>query len=146
LASIAVNAVACYFLMDLLSHVGVDELHPNGLGHVGVALSTSVVALVNFFALALFMRKRIRRLNGRSIFTSFMKIAAASGVMSVVCHFSYRFITTQFVHKNIWIRLIEAFVPIALGGVTFVLAAKILRVGELEKAFNAVTAKFRKRK
>lgn len=146
LASIAVNAVACYFLMDLLSHVGVDELHPNGLGHVGVALSTSVVALVNFFALALFMRKRIRRLNGRSIFTSFMKIAAASAVMSVVCHFSYRFITTQFVNKNIWIRLIEAFVPIALGGVTFVLAARVLRIGELEKAFNTVTAKFRKRK
>lgn len=145
LASIAVNAVACYFLMNFMSGYGVDELHPNGLGHVGVALSTSVVALVNFFALALFMRKRIRRLNGRSIFGSFIKIAAASAVMSVVCHFSYRFITTQFVHKNIWVRMIEALVPIALGGLTFVLAAKILRVGELEKAFAAVTAKFRKR-
>jgi len=144
IGSIAVNAVACYFLMKLLSGFGVSELHPDGLAHVGVALSTSVVALVNFFALALFMRKRIKRLNGRSVFTSFLKIAAASAIMSVVCHYSYRFISVQFAHESIWTRVIEAFAPILLGAVTFVIAAKLLRVEELNKAFKMIGSKLRR--
>lgn len=144
IGSIGVNAVACYFMMKLLSQFGVSELHPNGLAHVGVALSTSIVALVNFFALALFMRRRIQRLNGRSVFTSFLKIAAASAIMSVVCHFSYRFITGQFAHNNIWTRIVEAFLPILLGAITFVIAAKMFRVEELDKAFRMVGAKLKR--
>ena len=145
IASIAVNAVACYFLMKLLSQFGVSELHPNGLGHVGVALSTSVVALVNFFALALFMRKRIKRLNGRSVFASFIKIAAASAIMSVVCHFSFRSVDGVFGYENIWTRMIEAFVPIFLGAVTFIISAKLFRVEELDKAFRMVGSKLKRK-
>lgn len=145
IASIAVNAVACYFLMKLLSQFGVSELHPDGLGHVGVALSTSVVALVNFFALALFMRKRIKRLNGRSVFASFIKIAAASAIMSVVCHFSFRSVDGVFGYENIWTRMIEAFVPIFLGAVTFIISAKLFRVEELDKAFRRVGSKLKRK-
>ncbi len=145
IASIAVNAVACYFLMKLLSQFGVSELHPNGLGQVGVALSTSVVALVNFFALALFMRKRIKRLNGRSVFASFIKIAAASAIMSVVCHFSFRSVDGVFGYENIWTRMIEAFVPIFLGAVTFIISAKLFRVEELDKAFRMVGSKLKRK-
>jgi putative peptidoglycan lipid II flippase len=71
LISIVVNAVASYFLMTLFSNVGVSEQYPTGFAHVGVALATSCVALVNFLVLAWFMRKKIGRLNGREIFSSF---------------------------------------------------------------------------
>ncbi len=145
IGSIGVNAIACYFLMNLLSQYGVTELHPNGLGHVGVALSTSVVAWVNFIALAFFMRKRIKRLNGRSVFTSFLKIALASAIMSVVCHYSYVLISGRFVHENIWTRIIEAFVPILVGAMTFIIVAKLLRVEELNKAFKMIGSKLRSR-
>jgi len=82
--SIGVNFIGSYFLRQWLSHYGVSAETPNGYGHVGVALATSLVALVNFFALALIMRKRVKRLNGRNIISSFVKIAAASAVLSVV--------------------------------------------------------------
>jgi putative peptidoglycan lipid II flippase len=144
-ASIAVNAVASYFLMRLLSGVFVSPESPNGIGHVGVALATSCVALVNFFALVWFMRGKIKRLNGREVFASFIKIAAASAVMSVVAYSSYHFLTAQFPAKTLSIRLLEAFVPIGLAGVAFVLAAKILRVGEMEKLFAALTRKLGRR-
>jgi putative peptidoglycan lipid II flippase len=137
-ASIAVNAVASYFLMRLLSGVFVSPESPNGIGHVGVALATSCVALVNFFALVWFMRGKIKRLNGREVFASFMKIAAASAVMSVVAYSSFHFLTAQFPAKTLPIRLLEAFVPIGLAGVAFVLAAKILRVSEMEKLFGVL--------
>src|SRR6476661_5593126 len=93
IVSILVNVVACYFLMNVLSGVGVTPTTPSGIGHVGVALPTSCVALINFFALAFMMRRRIGRLNGREILSSFVRIALASAVMSAVCYFSYQFLT-----------------------------------------------------
>lgn len=139
IASIAVNAVSCYFLMQMLSTVGVSAANPSGFGHVGVALATSVVALVNFFALAYFMRRKIGRLNGREIARSFAKIALASAVMTAACWVSYHFIGSQFAVKTFAARLAEAFVPIFIGGAVFIAAAKVLKIGELEKFFKMLS-------
>jgi putative peptidoglycan lipid II flippase len=90
------------------------------------------------------MRKRVKRLNGRDIFLSFMKIAAASSVLSAVCYTSYRFLINQFGAATLTLRLIDAFVPIALGGIAFVVVAKLLRVTELEQAIGTIRRKIRK--
>lgn len=144
-ASIGVNALAAYFFLDLFSNYGVSARYPNGYGHIGVALATSCVALVNFFALALMMKKRIERINGGDILQSFVKIAVASAVMSVVCWFSYQYLTNFLGTKTLSIKLIEAFVPIGLGGVTFLVLAKILGVEELNKFYNLIRRKILKR-
>ncbi|MBA2620934.1 MAG: murein biosynthesis integral membrane protein MurJ [Acidobacteria bacterium] len=135
--SIAVNALASYFFRNWLSNYGVTPEYPNGFGHVGVALATSSVALVNFFALALVMRKRISRIDGKDIIQSFLRIAAAAAIMSVVCYLSYHFLLETLGLKSFSTKLIEAFVPIILGGITFILAAKILRVKEITQLSNA---------
>jgi len=141
LGSIAVNALASWFFMKLFSNYGVSPATPNGLGHVGVALATSSVALVNFFALALMMRKRISRLNGREIFSAFIRIAAASAVMSVVCYFSYIILARYLGINGFIVKITETFVPIALGGITFVVMAKILKVSDIDKLYNAFARK-----
>jgi putative peptidoglycan lipid II flippase len=141
LGSIAVNALASFLFRNWLSGFGVTPETPSGYGHVGVALATSTVALVNFFALAIFMKRRIKRLNGRQVFDSFLRIALASLAMSVVCYFSYHLLTNYFAVKSLIIKLIEAFLPIALGGLTFLIAARLLRISELEK----LTATFSRR-
>jgi len=142
--SIAINAVASYFLMNFMSGYGVTDVHPNGLGHVGVALATSCVALFNFFLLAWFMRRKIQRLNGREIVSSFLKIAVASAVMSAVCFASYYYLTNHFAVKTFGVKSIEAFVPIALGGIIFIIVAKLLRIRELEQAFGMVRRKLKR--
>jgi putative peptidoglycan lipid II flippase len=141
LASIVVNTVASYFFREWLSNVGVSPAYPNGFGHVGVALATSVVALVNFFALALLMRKKIDRLNGREIISAFTRIAIASAVMSAVCWLSYYFLHAQFGGKSFLFRAIECFVPIGLGGIVFLVMAKLLKVNEIDKLYNAFARK-----
>ena len=141
IVSIAVNAIASYFLMKLLSQYNVTDATPSGLGHVGVALATSCVALVNFFALAWFMRRKIKRINGRDIITSFAKIAVASAILSAVCYASYQFLMNRYGTATFTIKLAEAFVPIVLGGIAFVITAKLLRVTELEQAFGMVRRK-----
>lgn len=141
LCSIAVNAAACFFFMDLFSQYGVSPEYPSGYGHVGVALATSCVALVNFFALALMMKKRIKRINGGDIFKSFIKIAIASAVMSLICWISYQTLTNYFGTKTLFIKMIEALVPVGLGGITFLVMAKLLGVDELNRFVNMLKKK-----
>lgn len=134
LVSIVINALASIGFRELFA--------PFGYGHAGVALATSVVALVNFFALAIIMRLKIKRLNGKEIFTSFVKIAAASAVMSAVCYVSYHFLHSSLGAKTFIYKLVETFIPIALGGAVFVLAAKLVGVSEVTKLYNIFARKF----
>ena len=141
LASILVHVPTSFGMMQLLSNVGVTPERPNGFGHVGVALATSIVASVNFLALSFFMRKKIRRLNGRDILSSFVRIVIASAMMSATAYGCYHLLTNYFGDKIFTIRLVEAFCPILLGGVTFLIAAKLLRIAELENAIRIVRRK-----
>lgn len=138
LASILVHVPSSFGLMQLLSTVGVSPDRPNGYGHAGVALATSVVATVNFIALVVFMRRRIKRINGRDILASLTKILAASAVMSAAAYGSYYALTNYFGDKGLSVRLIEAFVPIGLAGVTFLIAAKVLRIKQLEQLIATI--------
>jgi putative peptidoglycan lipid II flippase len=138
LCSIIVNAVASYLFRE--------ALQPYSLGHVGVALATSSVALVNFFALVLLMRGRIQGIEGGKIFASFVKIAIASAIMSAVSWVTYYFLHQMFGAANLIFKLIEVLIPIALGGISFIVIAKLLGVAELESAYNTIARKFGRKK
>ncbi len=144
LASIMVHVPASFGMMQLLSTVGVSPERPNGFGHVGVALATSIVATVNFLALAWFMRRRIKRLNGGVILSSLIRIVIASAAMSAAAYFSYYLLTNYFAEKSLPIRVVEALVPIVFAIATFLITAKLMRIGELEKVYNSVAAKIRR--
>lgn len=144
LASILVHAPSSYGLMLLFSNIGVSPERPSGYGHVGVALATSIVALVNFLALTFLMRRKIKRLEGRSIFSAFVKIVFASILMSAACYASYYFLTNFFGAKTLIVKLIEAFVPIAIGGSVFIVTAKLLGIKQLNQAVDAVMRKFKR--
>lgn len=141
IASVAVHAPTSFGLMYLLSGVGVTADRPSGFGHVGVALATSTVALVNFFALTWFMRRRIKRFNGRDILVSLAKVLVASAAMSAVAYGSYHLLTNYFGEKGLVIRLIEVFVPIGLAGLVFLIAAKLMRIEQLEQLIGTLRRK-----
>ncbi|HBE82806.1 MAG TPA: hypothetical protein DDW24_08515, partial [Blastocatellia bacterium] len=142
IATIAVHAPVSFGMMYLLSGIGVSAERPNGYGHVGVALATSAVALVNFTALTYFMRKKIGRLNGRDILGAFVRVAIASAVMTLVCYLSYRAVAAFFNVENIGVRMLEAFIPIGLGGLAFFIMAKLLRISEVEQVVSMLRRKF----
>jgi putative peptidoglycan lipid II flippase len=141
LASIVIHVPASFLLMQLLSTVGVTPERPNGYGHVGVALATTVVSIANFMALMLLMRRRIKRINGGEIMTSLAKTAAASAVMSAAAYFVYHSVKGIFPHKVLLTQMFDAFVPIGAAVVAFVIAAKLLRINEMEKIFGIFSKK-----
>lgn len=141
-SSILIHVFFSYTLLRVFSGVGVSESAPNGFGHVGVALATSIVATLNFLALTILMRRKIKRIEAKRILTSFVKIAVASALMSVVCWFTYQYVSGFNVSKPLSVKLLEAFVPIAAGTPIFFITARLLKVGELDQFVNIFRRKF----
>jgi putative peptidoglycan lipid II flippase len=138
LVSIIINALASYFFRAWFA--------PYGYAHARLALSTSVVALINFFALAYLMRRRVKRLEGRRIVSSFLRIALASAALSVVGYFTYTAISGLTREHSFGARLLETLVPIAAGGLVFLMVARLLRIDELDQALQLIAGRFLRRR
>jgi putative peptidoglycan lipid II flippase len=114
-----------------------------GLGHAGLALSTSVVALVNFLALLWAIRGRIGGIHGRSLLLSTLKITAASALMGAIC-FASSHLFRGWLGVGKFARLADLAVSIPLGLAVFYAAARALRITELEAAAAAIAAPLRR--
>lgn len=142
IGSILIHAVTSYSMMRYFSTIGVTPERPNGFGHVGVSLATSIVALVNFLALVFFMKRKIRRIEGRRILSSLIRIILASAALSAASYFSYLWIHKMLNSNALFSRLTETFIPIAIGGTAFLIFAKLLKIKELDQFINAIAGRF----
>ena len=126
LACIGLNYITAIYL-----------LRDTSLGHAGLALSTSVVAVFGAVALFLILRKRIGGIYGRNLAASIWKITAASAVMGAAILLSSHGIESWLgVHRLA--RLIDLAISIPLGLMIFYAICRLLRVSELELAARAL--------
>jgi putative peptidoglycan lipid II flippase len=123
LGSIAVN----YIMNSLL--VG-------PFGHVGLACSTSTVALVNFLLLAIFMRRRLGRMDGRKLFVAVAKICAATLPMALVA-WAVNHYSSALPPAGLALELARVLLAIGLATVTFFFACRVLTLAELNEATEA---------
>jgi putative peptidoglycan lipid II flippase len=108
-------------------------------GHVGLALGTSLAALVNFSMLALAYERKIRGLFARDLVIPFFKIAAASAIMAVVIWFvSSRLELVQGAGTAMFAA--KAFLPITVGAAVYFAAARALGIEEA----RALLSRFRR--
>lgn len=122
LASIALNLAAALAF-----------LRWTPLGHAGLALASSLVALGGGLALFAILRRRIEGVQGTALARSAAKILFASAIMGIVCAASSRAIHTALApHGSV--RLAHAAdlaISIPLGLAVFFAGARLLRVPEL---------------
>jgi putative peptidoglycan lipid II flippase len=111
LFSIAINALLCWLFAWKL-----------GLGVMGLALSTGLVALANFIQLLFAMRRRIARVEGRALLRSLAKVALACVLMGAATVAVQRFISVN--------RYIDLAAGIATALVVFGAACQLLRIHE----------------
>ena len=108
-----------------------------GMGHAGLALSTSVVALAGSATLFLLMRARLGRLHGRRLVRGAAKILAAALIMGVACRASSYAVHTVL-GSGKGAQLADVAVSIPFGAAVFYFAASLFRVEELESVRRAV--------
>jgi putative peptidoglycan lipid II flippase len=129
LGSIVVN----YYMNSLLVH---------RYGHVGLALSTSVVALVNFVLLLFFMRRKLGRIEGRYLSRTFVKICLAAFVMAIVAWLVNWQVGVRLPVKGTLLRLVQVPSAIAAGAVSFYFLCRWLRLKEVDEALNSLFGRF----
>jgi peptidoglycan biosynthesis protein MviN/MurJ (putative lipid II flippase) len=128
-ASIAVNFAAATFFVKWL-----------GLGHAGLALATSLVAIAGAAALLAILAARLRHrdapFNLPHLGASTLKIAAAAAVMALVCRVSSHFVRAFF-RSGRAPQLVDVAVSIPLGAAVFCAAAYLFRSEELKELWYA---------
>jgi putative peptidoglycan lipid II flippase len=128
LGSIAVNYVMNSLLVGLF-------------GHVGLAFSTSTVALVNFLLLVLLIRRRIGGLEGSRLGMTLLKICLASIPMAAVAWLVSEF-CANLPLAGILLRLVRVSASITLAAFAFYLACRLFRIEELDEAIEAIAGRF----
>jgi putative peptidoglycan lipid II flippase len=117
----SVTAVAANLVWNLLTF--------RRFGHVGLAVGTSIAALVNFFVLAFAFQHQVRGLLSRELLLPVLRILAASAVMAaVVWLVSSRM--ELLTGRSVSMFAVQAFVPIAAGIAVYFGAARVLGVEE----------------
>ncbi len=130
LLSILINYVVASLTIDYF-----------GMGHRGLALSISVVSIVNFLILLFFMRRKLGQIQERDLLATFVKVLIASLVMGAMSWITSDKIENHLGTGSFSVLLIDVAVSIAVGIAVFYLIARLLRVDEL----NQMTAALRKR-
>lgn len=131
LASIALNAGLAVALVRYA-----------GMGHPGLALSTSVVAVAGGAALFWLLKGRIRGLHGRRLASSAWRIGLAAAAMGAAC-----WAMSRGVHHFLGIgklsQLTDVVVSVPFGAAIFYGLASALRVPELEAIRDACYTAFK---
>jgi putative peptidoglycan lipid II flippase len=117
-----------------------------GIGHRGLALSVSAVALINFAVLFFFLRRKLGGIEGWGLSLAFVKIVVAALLMGVACYFLSEQIARFIGEQALVARIINVMISVGVGVIVFGVAAKVLRVGELEQLSAAVLRRFGRRK
>jgi putative peptidoglycan lipid II flippase len=108
-----------------------------GLGHAGLALSTSAVAIFGAVVLFGILRGRVGGVHGRALLSSVIRIGAASLIMGAAVWLSSRTIRHALGFGRIG-RLADLGISIPIGLLVFYAACRLLRVDELDLATRSV--------
>jgi putative peptidoglycan lipid II flippase len=101
------------------------------LGHFGLALGTSIAAIVNLCVLVFAFQLRLKNLLTRELFIALARIAVASVVMGVAVWFlSGRL--ELIADRGFVMRLVKALVPVGAGGILYFLTARALGLEEAQ--------------
>ena len=128
-------------LGSILVNFVLNSLLVGHFGHVGLAFSTSAVALVNFTLLALLMRRRLGGMEGRRLGSAILRIFAAALPMAACAWLVSELAATLPLHE-LARRLVQVSAALGAAAVVFYLGCRWFGVEELTEAANAITGKF----
>ncbi|MDQ3197841.1 MAG: murein biosynthesis integral membrane protein MurJ [Verrucomicrobiota bacterium] len=114
-----------------------------GLGHRGLALSTSFVATTNFLLLYVMMRRYTGRLETGLMLATLGKILVAGVVLAAICFVAQRFLFPTPTRQSEVTLIIGVMATIAVGALAFFGTAYLLRVAEVEDVVKLARRKLK---
>jgi putative peptidoglycan lipid II flippase len=129
--SIIINFVLNWFFMFKL-----------GLGHRGLALAVSLVAIINFALLYLMMRKHAGPLETGALFGLLAKLMVPLALLSGVCWLAIDTVFYPGAHLPEWQKVFGVLLTISVAALVFFGSAFLFRVNEVRDVVDVVRRKF----
>jgi putative peptidoglycan lipid II flippase len=114
------------------------------MDHRGLALGTSIVAIINFLILYMMMRRYAGRLETGALITTLAKLLVAGALLAGVCWVANRLFFNQGLGMSEWKKIGEVTIAIAAGTLVFFTAAFALRIGEVHDVVDLVRRRLRR--
>jgi putative peptidoglycan lipid II flippase len=109
------------------------------MGHRGLALGTSIAALVNAGLLVMLLRSRLNGLDDRRVVVAFVKISMASALMAAAAYGTERLLRVPLAGSTVLVQVPRVFGAIGAGMAVLGLAAHFLRIEEFTQLTRRLT-------
>ena len=113
------------------------------MGYRGLALGTSIAALVNAATLLALLRRRLDGLDLPRVLLMLVKITVASAAMGLAAWWLHGWLTATWEGVGLSLRLARVTASIAAGVAVLFVAARVLRIREVDLAIEQVKARLR---
>lgn len=128
--SIALNILLNYFLIFVLK-----------MEHRGLALSTTISAIVNFLTLY-FLMEYSHNLQTIRFLSSIIRCTIASCMLGIVCWFILTYFASFLFNSSLWVRSFSLLIAICCGMLTYLFASLLLKIEDANKIKLAIIQKF----
>ena len=108
------------------------------MGYRGLALGTSIAAIVNAALLYILLNRRIGGLGSGTLLAAFWKIAVAAGLMGVAVVAVQDWLQAVWPHGGLLPSLVRLAASIAAGVVVLASAARLLRIQDWDEALQRI--------
>jgi putative peptidoglycan lipid II flippase len=115
-----------------------------GMGHTGLALSTTICATLNFAALYLLMRPAARTLESSQFFSTLARCALATIPIALICLAGNSYLPALLPSDSIAWRAASVLATISAAVASYLLACMLLRVDETQSLLEILKRKLRK--
>lgn len=113
-----------------------------GLG--GLALATSIAAIVTSARLLMQARKKVGPMGGRRIIISFLKLGISSTIMGMAVYFIDALLASAVPGAGFKIQALRLFIDIALGGAIYFIMAFLLKAEELKLSWGLIKERLKR--
>lgn len=132
-----INGLVCVAI-----NIGLNLILPRLMGIGGIALSTSIAAIVSTFLMANSLKKKIGSIQGKKLLATTLKIVMASVVMSIATYFLYYLIV--LVVNGLKGIIIGLVISSLVGFIIYFLELKLLHVEEIYSISQSIKSKIRR--
>ena len=115
------------------------------MGANGLGLAYSMAGFTSVTLLVIMLRTKVGNIRGKEILNSEVRIAAACVIMYICIFLVRALLESMLPMERKLAQLVELVLLIGVGGLTYLIAAYILRIRELKSAMSLVLRKFSKR-
>lgn len=126
-------------------NVGLNLALVRVMGYRGLALGASIAALANAVTLLALLRRRLRGLDLPRVLLVLARIAAASAAMGAAAWWLHGRLAAPWDGGGFLPRPVPVAGAVAGGVLVLILAARLLRIRELDQALRQVAARLRRR-